>query len=61
MQCNRVNDAFAQQLEVLEDAKHKLEHHLKKVRGPFAMAQSGRSFLDWSTPNISTGFGGAVA
>ncbi|XP_033023449.1 tektin-4 [Lacerta agilis] len=31
MQCNRVNDAFAQQLEVLEDAKHKLEHHLKKT------------------------------
>ncbi|KAJ6659756.1 hypothetical protein lerEdw1_018472 [Lerista edwardsae] len=31
MQSNLVNEAFARRCEEVEDAKHKLEHHLKKV------------------------------
>lgn len=31
MQCAAVNEAFAKRCEELDDAKHKLEHHLKKV------------------------------
>lgn len=38
MQCDTVNQAFAKRCEELEDAKHKLEHHLKKV---------SFSFLPW--------------
>ncbi|NXS76918.1 TEKT4 protein, partial [Pandion haliaetus] len=31
MQCAAVNEAFAKRCEELDDAKHKLEHHLKKI------------------------------
>ncbi|NXA22979.1 TEKT4 protein, partial [Ibidorhyncha struthersii] len=31
MQCAAVNEAFAKHCEELDDAKHKLEHHLKKI------------------------------
>ncbi|NXT38655.1 TEKT4 protein, partial [Pelecanoides urinatrix] len=31
MQCATVNEAFAKHCEELDDTKHKLEHHLKKV------------------------------
>ncbi|XP_066497003.1 tektin-4 [Tiliqua scincoides] len=31
MQCDTVNEAFAKRCEELEDAKHKLEHHLQKI------------------------------
>ncbi|XP_054848324.1 tektin-4 [Eublepharis macularius] len=31
MQCDTVNEAFAKRCEELDDAKHKLEHHLKKT------------------------------
>ncbi|NWY62683.1 TEKT4 protein, partial [Chionis minor] len=31
MQCAAVNEAFAKNCEELNDAKHKLEHHLKKI------------------------------
>lgn len=32
LQCDSVNLAFGRRLEELEDARHKLEHHLNKVR-----------------------------
>uniref|UniRef100_A0A8C8SBX8 Tektin n=1 Tax=Pelusios castaneus TaxID=367368 RepID=A0A8C8SBX8_9SAUR len=32
LQCAAVDAAFAKRCEEMEDAKHKLEHHLKKVR-----------------------------
>uniref|UniRef100_A0A8C4WPZ7 Tektin n=1 Tax=Gopherus evgoodei TaxID=1825980 RepID=A0A8C4WPZ7_9SAUR len=32
LQCAAVDEAFAKRCEEMEDAKHKLEHHLKKVR-----------------------------
>uniref|UniRef100_A0A8D0GD48 Tektin n=1 Tax=Sphenodon punctatus TaxID=8508 RepID=A0A8D0GD48_SPHPU len=31
MQCDIVNKAFAKRCEEMEDAKHKLEHHLNKT------------------------------
>ncbi|KAL8175019.1 UNVERIFIED_CONTAM: Tektin-4 [Gekko kuhli] len=31
MQCDVVNEAFAKRCEEMEDAKHKLEHHLRKT------------------------------
>ncbi|KAF1607848.1 UNVERIFIED_CONTAM: Tektin-4, partial [Eudyptes pachyrhynchus] len=31
MQCAAVNEAFAKRCEELDDTKHKLEHHLKKI------------------------------
>lgn len=33
LQCDSVNLAFGRRLEELEDAHHKLQHHLNKVRG----------------------------
>lgn len=35
MQSAAVNDAFTKRCEELNDAKHKLEHHLRKVGGGF--------------------------
>lgn len=32
LQCDAVNLAFGRRCEELEDARHKLEHHLRKVR-----------------------------
>ena len=32
LQCDAVNLAFGRRLEELEDARHKLEHHLHKVQ-----------------------------
>lgn len=41
MQCAAVNEAFAKHLEELDDTKHKLEHHLKKVSVIFEMLVTG--------------------
>lgn len=41
MQCAAVNEAFARRCEELDDAKHKLEHHLKKVSVIFWMLATG--------------------
>ena len=38
LQCDAVNLAFGRRCEELEDARHKLEHHLRKV-GPRDCAQ----------------------
>lgn len=41
MQCAAVNEAFAKHVEELDDTKHKLEHHLKKVSVVFGMLVTG--------------------
>lgn len=41
MQCAAVNEAFAKHCEELDDAKHKLEYHLKKVSVILEMLATG--------------------
>ncbi|EMP35524.1 Tektin-4 [Chelonia mydas] len=42
LQCAAVNEAFAKRCEEMEDAKHKLEHHLKKIQLPLATVRCSR-------------------